>query len=69
MLPGEELFAFLHDVFALSSPAQTRSLHDLFGEELARAGIRLHTSKIVMLEPQQHVSPALARTRARGMES
>ena len=34
MLDGEELFAFLDDVYIVSSPERTRHLYNLVGEKL-----------------------------------
>ena len=44
MRAGEELYAFLDDVYILSSPARTRFLYNLVGEKLlSTSGIQLHT--------------------------
>ena len=46
LLPGEWLFAFLDDVYALSTPERCRKIYDLLADRLLhRAGIRLHTGK------------------------
>ena len=46
LLPGEYLFAFLDDVYAICMPERTRAVYDLLSEKLlAGAGIRLHTGK------------------------
>ena len=46
MLDGEELFAFLGDVYIVSSPERTRHLYNLVAEKLwSVAGIQLHTGK------------------------
>ena len=46
MRAWEELFAFLDDVYILSSPARTRFLYNLVGEKLlSMSGIQLHTGK------------------------
>ena len=46
MLDGEELFAFLDDVYIVSSPERTRYLYNLVAEKLwSVAGIQLHTGK------------------------
>ena len=43
---GEDLCAFLDDVYALCSPARVRPIYDLLGEALLRhAGIELHAGK------------------------
>ena len=63
MQVGEQLFAFLDDVNTLTMPGRTRSVHNLLGEKLALAGIRLHTGKTRCLELEQHV-PQHARGRA-----
>ena len=45
-LDGEEFFAFLDDVYILSSPARTRCLYNVVGEKLSNmAGIQLHNGK------------------------
>ena len=44
--PGEQLFAFLDDVYTLSSPSRTRSLYNMLEKKLVLAGIWLHTGKI-----------------------
>ena len=49
MWDGEELFAFLDDVYIVSSPERTRHLYNLVAEKLRSvAGIQLHTRKIRM---------------------
>ena len=46
LLPGEHIFAFLDDVYALSAPERTSAICKLLEETLfATAGIRLHTGK------------------------
>ena len=46
MLDGKELFAFLDDVYIVSSLERTRHLYNLVGEKLWYvAGIQLHTGK------------------------
>ena len=46
LVPGECLFAFLDDVYALCSPERTRTMYNALEERLFfRAGIRLHTGK------------------------
>ena len=46
MLDGEELFAFLDDVYIVSSPERTRHLYNLVAEKLwFVAGLQLHTGK------------------------
>ena len=46
MLDGEELFAFLDDVYIVSSPERTRHLYNLVAEKLLFvAGLQLHTEK------------------------
>ena len=48
LLPGEHLFAFLDDVYAVSSPERTRAIYDMLAQELRdHAGIRLHEGKTV----------------------
>ena len=43
---GEEIFAYLDDVYALSTPERSRDLYDLLAQKLHDvAGIRLHTGK------------------------
>ena len=43
---GECLFAFLDDIYVLSSPERTRVIYDLLATTLMeRAGIQLHTGK------------------------
>ena len=43
---GEELLAFLDDVYAISEPGRTRTVYKTLAEKLAiKAGIRLHTGK------------------------
>ena len=44
LLPEEWLFAFLDDVYALSTPERCRKMYDLY-RLFHRAGIRLHTCK------------------------
>ena len=39
MLDGEELFAFVDDVYILSSPARTRFLYNLVGEKLSNMAV------------------------------
>ena len=44
--PGELLFAYLDDVYAVATPDRVRPIYDLLGVTLFdRAGIRLHTGK------------------------
>ena len=44
--PGECIFAFLDDVYAVTSPGRSRAVYNLLAEQLwAVAGIRLHTGK------------------------
>ena len=44
--PGELLFAFLDDVYAVAAPNRNRPIYDLLGAKLfERAGIRLHTGR------------------------
>ena len=45
VLPGETLFGYLDDVYALSAPTRTRKTHDLLEKFLTVAGIRLHIGK------------------------
>ena len=45
MNPGELLFAFLDDVYIVSTPDRNRELYDLLQEKLEHAGIRLHAGK------------------------
>ena len=44
--PGECIFAFLDNVYAVTSPGRSRAVYNLLAEQLwAVAGIRLHTGK------------------------
>ena len=46
LLPGEDLCAFLDDVYALCAPHRVRIVYDLLRESLWRhAGIELHSGK------------------------
>ena len=46
LLPGEHLFAFLDDIYALTKPERTRHVYDLLAHNLFQyAGIRLHAGK------------------------
>ena len=43
---GEELLAFLDDIYAISEPGRTRAVYNKLAEKLAtKAGIHLHTGK------------------------
>ena len=43
---GEELLAFLDDIYAISEPGRTRAVYNTLAEKLAtKAGIHLHTGK------------------------
>ena len=45
--PREYIFAFLDDVYAVTSPGGSRAVYNLLAEQLwAVAGVRLHTGKI-----------------------
>ena len=58
LLPGEYLFAFLDDVYAVSTPERTRAVHDLLGEKLLEgAGIRLHIGKTRVWNQAGECSP------------
>ena len=60
LLPGEQLCAFLDDVYLLFDPSRVRFLYDLLVSALARvAGIQLHQGEDESLEqsrshPRQH---------------
>ena len=44
--PREYIFAFLNDVYGVTSPGRSRAIYNLLAEQLwAVAGIRLHTGK------------------------
>ena len=46
LLPGEQLCAFLDDVYIVCQPGRVRYLYDRLGEAVLRvAGIRLHQGK------------------------
>ena len=46
LVPGEYLFAFLDDAYAICMPERTRAVYDLLGEKLlVGTRIRLHTGK------------------------
>ena len=46
LLPGEHLFAFLDDIYALTKPEWTRDVYDLLAHNFFQyAGIRLHAGK------------------------
>ena len=45
-MPGEYLFAFLHDNYVVSAPERTRAMYDLLADKLFQStGSRLHTGK------------------------
>ena len=60
LLPGEHLFAFLDDVYAICMPERTRAVYDLLSEKLlAGAGIRLHTGKTRVWNQAGECSPGM----------
>ena len=74
---GEELLAFLDDVYAISEPGRTRAVYNTLAEKLAtKAGIHVHTVKTRVWNQEGACSPnledhgvELARSENRGHTS
>ena len=58
--PGEDLAAFLDDVYVLCKPDRVRTIYDMLREALGRrAGIELHSGKTKVWNRGGHVPPGI----------
>ena len=59
--PGEDLAAFLDDVYVLCKPARVRTIYDMLSNSLERhAGIELHSGKTKVWNRRGHIPPDIS---------